>query len=56
MNTASDNLQVIKREDNRMEKFSSEKGCVRSGFGYAVSGEIREMRDGGEKINDIGKR
>jgi len=42
MNTASDNLRVIKREDDRMEKFSSEKGCVRSGFGYTVSGGIKK--------------
>jgi hypothetical protein len=31
-----DNLRIIGGEDDRMEKFDSEKGCERSRFGYTV--------------------
>ena len=35
-----DNLRIIGGEDDRMEKFGSERGCERSRFGYAALFEM----------------
>lgn len=44
-----DNLQIIRGEDDMMEKFGSEKSCEWSRFGYAALYEIvcgNQIEDG----------